>query len=70
MEKNGFKIGIMGIAEEEWLGVITTISPEVIEYEDFIECAKRLSKNLREKHKCDIVIALSHMRNPNDIKLG
>jgi 5'-nucleotidase len=35
-------------------------------YEDIVECSRRYNKILREEHKCDMVIALTHMRVPND----
>jgi len=39
---------------------------DCIIYEDFVECARRYNKILREEHNCDLVIALTHMRVPND----
>ena len=60
------KVGIIGLAEEEWLGLITEIDLKIIGYEDFVICAKRLTKFLRESEKCDLIIALTHMRVPND----
>ena len=41
-----------------------------VKYEDFIECSHRLVKILKEEFKCDFIVALTHMRVPNDIKLG
>ncbi len=41
-----------------------------LRYEDYVVCANRLSKDLREVYKCDYVIALTHMRVPNDQRLG
>ncbi len=43
---------------------------DCITYEDFIECSRRYNKFLREEQKCDMVIALTHMRQPNDEKLA
>ncbi len=70
IEKNGFKIGFMGLTEKAWLDTITEIDKKIMEYEDFIECAKRMNKLLREKYECNLVCAISHMRVPNDIKLA
>lgn len=42
-------------------------------YHDFIEVAKDLSSQLKDPngpHRVDIVIALTHMRVPNDLKLA
>jgi 2',3'-cyclic-nucleotide 2'-phosphodiesterase (5'-nucleotidase family) len=41
-----------------------------IEYEDFIQVAHELSDILRNEEHCDLVIALTHMRIPNDEKLA
>jgi hypothetical protein len=46
--------------------------PELI-YCDFIEVAKDLSRQLKDPngaHHVDLVIALTHMRVPNDVKLA
>lgn len=51
---------------------INSFPPELI-YHDFIGVAKELSEELRDPngpHHVDIVIALTHMRVPNDIKLA
>lgn len=42
-ERNGIKIGIMGLAEGDWLHSITEIDMSVVRYEDFIKCGKELS---------------------------
>ena len=52
----------MGLAEEDWLHVVNSIEEEDIIFEDYLHCAKRLNKFLREEQKCDMVIALTHMR--------
>ena len=57
---------MIGLAEHDWLTLITEISPEVLGYEDFVECGRKLAKYLREYEKCDLVVALTHMRVPND----
>ena len=41
-----------------------------IEFENFIDSARALNEELREKHKCEIVIALTHMRLYNDVALA
>ena len=45
------------------------LNTEIIEtfvYADFISTAKELAKMLRDEQKCDYIIALTHMRSPND----
>ena len=68
-DKRGYRIGFIGLIEHEWLAVLPMPTDDLI-YEDFIEYEKRYSKNLREEQKCDLVIALTHMRNKNDKKLA
>ena len=70
IEKNGFKIGVIGLAEQEWLDAVSEIDMSKVKYEDFIECSHRLVKILKEEFECDLIVALTHMRVPNDIKLG
>jgi len=68
LEHQGVKIGIIGLAEEEWLDSIICLEEDDFEYEDFIKTAKKWCKRLREEG-CEIIIALTHMRMPNDKKL-
>jgi len=51
------------LAESEWVYEASSLELDEIHYEDFVKCAKRLNKYLRETKNCDIVIALTHMRN-------
>jgi 2',3'-cyclic-nucleotide 2'-phosphodiesterase (5'-nucleotidase family) len=47
--------------------------PSELVYYDFIEVARDLSRQLRDPngaYKVDLIIALTHMRVPNDIKLA
>lgn len=85
IEKNGIKIGLVGLIEEEWLSTLV-IDPNDIHYVNFITEGRKLAKSLREnvstrlnkkilsflflQDKVDIVIALTHMRTHNDIKLA
>jgi len=43
-EHNGIKLGLMGLAEIEWLESIDTFDHDHIVYEPFVDCAKRLTK--------------------------
>jgi len=67
--RQGLKIGFIGLAEYDWLVLLRFPSDHLI-YEDFVDCAKRLTKFLREEQGCDMVIALTHMRTHNDEKLA
>lgn len=69
-EKMGVKIGIIGLIEEEWVATLGTIEPDEVQVIDFCESGRALANELRNDHGCDIIIALTHMRWPNDEKLA
>lgn len=46
MTHAGFKIGIMGLIEEDWLECCTTVNPETLDYKDFVEVARKLARSL------------------------
>ncbi|XP_047120088.1 trifunctional nucleotide phosphoesterase protein YfkN isoform X1 [Schistocerca piceifrons] len=66
---NGKRIGLVGLVEKEWLDTLATINPEEVTFLDFVEAGKKLGAQLKQEG-CDYVIALTHMRMPNDIKLA
>ncbi|KAL1616645.1 hypothetical protein SLS56_011327 [Neofusicoccum ribis] len=65
---NGIKIGIIGLAEREWLDTINSLPPDII-YKSASETAKELVPALREQG-AEIIIAITHQREPNDNKLA
>lgn len=69
IEWNGLQIGLMGLVEEEWLDTLSTVDKTNIDYIDYVVVADRLCKELRE-NGAELVIALTHMRWPNDIRLA
>lgn len=69
MNHNGFRIGLMGLVEKEWLDTLPTIDPNEVTFIDYIEAGNRLAEDLL-KEGCDFVIALTHMRTPNDLNLA
>ena len=58
------------MVEREWLDTLAAINPNEVTYTDFVEMGNILATKLKDEDSCDIVIALTHMRNPNDIKLA
>jgi 2',3'-cyclic-nucleotide 2'-phosphodiesterase (5'-nucleotidase family) len=66
---HGTKTGIMGLVEYEWLATLATLNADDVRYIDFAEEGKRLCKVLRDEG-CEVVVALTHMRMPNDKRLG
>ncbi|KAJ6547135.1 Metallo-dependent phosphatase-like protein [Mycena capillaripes] len=69
LERTGLRIGIIGLVEKEWIGTVATWPPN-FEYEDMKKVGLELSERLRGEHECDLVIALTHCRVPNDISLA
>ncbi|XP_067629887.1 mannosylglucosyl-3-phosphoglycerate phosphatase-like [Eurosta solidaginis] len=66
---NGTHIGLIGLVEKEWLETLPTIDLNEVIYFDFVESGNKLASQLH-KEGCEIIIALTHMRTPNDLKLA
>ena len=66
----GLKFGILGIAEQEWIGTLGQFDAEDLVYEEYDQCVSRWAKVLRNDHACDFIIALTHMRTPQDKNLA
>ncbi|KAJ3522883.1 hypothetical protein NM688_g8808 [Phlebia brevispora] len=72
LERAGVRIGVIGLVEKEWIGTVSAW-PSNFKYRDMAQIGMELSKKLRDPHgeyKCDIIIALTHSRIPNDIALA
>ncbi|KAK7182679.1 hypothetical protein DPSP01_009636 [Paraphaeosphaeria sporulosa] len=65
---NGIKIGVIGLAEREWLDTINSLPPNII-YKSASATAKELIPNLKQQG-AQIIVAVSHQREPNDNKLA
>ncbi|KAK0061775.1 mannosylglucosyl-3-phosphoglycerate phosphatase [Biomphalaria pfeifferi] len=69
LEHAGIKIGIIGLVEEEWIDTLSTLDPEDVTFIDFVEAGEHLA-NLVRQMGAQLVIALTHMRVPNDKRLA
>ncbi|KAH7642407.1 5' nucleotidase-like protein [Dermatophagoides farinae] len=69
IEKGDLKIGLIGLIEEEWLSTLV-LDEDDIKYTDFVPEGRRLAKTLKEENGVHFVIALTHMRTHNDIRLA
>jgi len=65
VEHDGVKIGLIGLAEEEWLDCVPSFGEDEYEYESFVTVAKEWCKKFRDDG-CELIIALTHMRIKND----
>ncbi|KAK7498038.1 hypothetical protein BaRGS_00010626 [Batillaria attramentaria] len=63
------QVGVVGLVEEEWMATLPTVDPNDIIFSDFVTEGRRLGQMLKQQG-ADIVIALTHMRWPNDERLA
>jgi len=69
IEVGGRKIGFVGLVEDAWIETLATVDEEQVTYIDFCEEGRKLALQLRADG-ADAVIALTHMRWPNDRRLA
>ncbi|KAH8107089.1 Metallo-dependent phosphatase [Cristinia sonorae] len=72
LETSGVRVGFVGLVEKGWLETIVGL-PASYEWQSMTEIGLKLSQILRDPsgpHKCDLVIALTHSRVPDDIRLA
>ena len=67
---HGRKIGIMGLVESEWFDTLTMVDVDALVFEDFVTKGRELARRMRDEDRCDLIIALTHMRLPNDERLA
>ncbi|KAF2020737.1 ser/Thr protein phosphatase family protein [Aaosphaeria arxii CBS 175.79] len=65
---NGIKVGVIGLAEREWLDTINSLPPDII-YKSASATAKELIPRLKAQG-AEIIVAVTHQREPNDNKLA
>lgn len=52
------------------MDTLSAVDSDTIDYEDFVDAARRVSSILRNEESVDLVVALTHMRVPNDERLA
>jgi len=62
-------VGFVGLVEDAWIQTLATVDEEQVTYKDFVEEGRRLARELRASG-AEVVIALTHMRWPNDRRLA
>jgi 5'-nucleotidase len=68
LSASGVKIGCIGLGEREWLATINALPPDLV-YVSASQMARALVPGLRASG-ADLVLAVSHQREPNDVKLA
>ena len=70
LEHEGYRVGVVGLIEEDWLVCCATLDATTVDVADFVDVGRRLATKLRTEAGCDFVVALSHFREPNDERLA
>ncbi|KAL4921660.1 Metallo-dependent phosphatase-like protein [Aspergillus aurantiobrunneus] len=66
--ENGLRVGFIGLAGTDWPSNCERLPP--CEIESPVQAACRLAHHLRVNERCDLVIALTHMRVPEDMAVA
>jgi len=68
----GVVIGLIGLAEAEWIDTLPKLPDhgKGLKYLDFVSEGRRMAQYLRNECGAHVVIALTHMREPNDVRLA
>ncbi|KAI8471753.1 MAG: Metallo-dependent phosphatase-like protein [Monoraphidium minutum] len=69
IEHAGIRVGLMGLAEREWVDTLPCVEPEDVIYVDYSEAAAQIAADLRARG-AEVVVALTHMREPSDARLA
>ncbi|TPP67772.1 putative salivary ecto-5'-nucleotidase/apyrase [Fasciola gigantica] len=70
IERGGIRFGLIGLAEPDWVDTLAVVNHDDILVKDFCVEGRRMATQLRQDEECHVVIALTHMRWPNDIRLA
>eukprot|EP01096_Ripella_sp_DP13-Kostka_P009317 TRINITY_DN3569_c0_g1_i1.p1 TRINITY_DN3569_c0_g1~~TRINITY_DN3569_c0_g1_i1.p1 ORF type:complete len:559 (+),score=225.29 TRINITY_DN3569_c0_g1_i1:182-1858(+) len=68
IERDGVKIGFVGLVESGWLETLTNL-PSTTKYLDIIETGKRHINDLKQAG-AQLIVAVTHSRGPNDVILA
>ncbi|KAF8064656.1 yfkN [Scenedesmus sp. PABB004] len=69
LDHAGVRVGLVGLAEAEWAKCLSCLEPEELTVLPFIEEGRRAARELRAAG-AEVVLALTHMRVPNDLALA
>ena len=66
--KKTIRIGLMGLMDRNWIDT-SELDISKFKLEKYVKIGRSVSKKLKEELKCDLVIAVTHMRNNDDMDL-
>eukprot|EP00581_Thalassiosira_minuscula_P015309 CAMPEP_0183720282 /NCGR_PEP_ID=MMETSP0737-20130205/12943_1 /TAXON_ID=385413 /ORGANISM="Thalassiosira miniscula, Strain CCMP1093" /LENGTH=564 /DNA_ID=CAMNT_0025950127 /DNA_START=41 /DNA_END=1735 /DNA_ORIENTATION=- len=70
-KEGGPRLLVIGLVEGEWFEIMPSLDPQDVIFEPPIDFVKRRIPELKAEHgPFDAVVALTHMRMPNDIALA
>ncbi|KAL7528934.1 hypothetical protein ACHAWF_002771 [Thalassiosira exigua] len=70
-DEGGVRLLVVGLVEDAWLDTLATIDPSHVVFELPVEYVRqRVPELQRELGPFDAVVAATHMRMPNDLKLA
>lgn len=69
LKKGGVRVGVMGINVQPQ-GLIAANHYKGMKYLDTVTSANEMAKRLREEHRCDLVVCLSHLGYTADRELA
>lgn len=52
LERDGVKVGVMGLVEQEWVDTLAAFEPDMIQYLDFVKEGQRLATELKVGAVC------------------
>ncbi|VDP75607.1 unnamed protein product [Echinostoma caproni] len=70
IERGGIRYGLIGLVEPDWVDTLAVVDQDDVLVRDFCVEGRRIATQLRHDEDCDIIVALTHMRWPNDIRLA
>ncbi|KAA0200128.1 Trifunctional nucleotide phosphoesterase protein YfkN [Fasciolopsis buskii] len=70
IERGGIRFGLIGLVEPDWVDTLAVVNHDDVLVKDFCVEGRRIAIQLRQDEECDVIIALTHMRWPNDIRLA
>ncbi|KAF9630964.1 5'-nucleotidase [Lasiodiplodia theobromae] len=68
VDVNGVKVGLIGLVEREWLATVNVLPPNLV-FRPAAATAAELIPALKAAG-ADVIVALTHQREPNDVRLA
>lgn len=62
------RVGVIGVIDRSWIDT-SELDISKFKLEKYPKIGRILSKKLKEEYKCDLVVAVTHMRNNDDMDL-